>query len=66
MALRDRQTGWQSSGTPIRQDCIELSAKSEVVTICSGQFAGEEKLQGTAMILITTGDSRRWNRHSRR
>jgi len=46
--------------------CIEMSAKSEVVTICSWQFAGEERLQSTAMILITTGDSRRWDGHSRR
>lgn len=33
---------------------------------CSWQFAGEERLQSTAMILITTGDSRRWDGHSRR
>ena len=52
--------------TPIRQDCIEVSAKTEVVTSCSWQFAGEERLQSTAMILITTGDSRRWDGHSRR
>jgi hypothetical protein len=43
-----------------------MSAKSEVVTICSWQFAGEERLQSTAMILISTGDSRRWGGHSRR
>ena len=48
-----------SCGAPIRQDCIETSAKSEVVTVCSWQFAGEERLQSTAMILITTGDPRR-------
>jgi hypothetical protein len=29
-------------------------AKSEVVTVCSWQFTGEERLQSTAMILITT------------
>jgi hypothetical protein len=28
-------------GAPIRQDRIETSAKSEVVTICLRQFAGE-------------------------
>jgi hypothetical protein len=32
---------------------IDTSAKSEVVTVCSWQFAGEERLQSTAMILIT-------------
>ena len=42
-----------SSGAPIRQDCTETSAKSEVVTICSRQSAGAERLQSTAMILIT-------------
>src|SRR6266404_3616932 len=52
-----------SCGAPIRQDCIETSAKSEVVTVCSWQFAGEERLQSTAMILITTGEPRRCDRH---
>src|SRR5689334_13074153 len=42
-----------SCGAPIKQDCIEISAKSEVVTVCSWQFAGEDRLQSTAMILIT-------------
>ena len=32
---------------------METSAKSEVVTVCSWQFAGEDRLQSTAMILIT-------------
>lgn len=32
-----------------------MSAKSEVVTICSRQSVGEERLQSTAMTLITTG-----------
>jgi hypothetical protein len=32
--------------------CIETSAKSEVVTVSSWQFAGEERLESTAMILI--------------
>jgi hypothetical protein len=40
-------------GAPIRQDCIETPAKSEVVTICAWQLAGEERLQSTAMIAIT-------------
>ena len=48
-----------SCGAPIRQDCIETSAKSEVVTVCSWQFAGEERLQSPAMILITTAEPRR-------
>src|ERR1700679_1440518 len=48
-----------SCGAPIRQDCIETSAKSEVVTVCSWQFAGEERLQSTAMMLIMTGEPRR-------
>jgi hypothetical protein len=55
-----------SCGAPIRQDCIETSAKSEVVTICSRQFAGDERLQSTAMILITTGEPRRYGGHWRR
>ena len=32
---------------------IQFMAKSEVVTVCSWQFAGEDRLQSTAMILIT-------------
>jgi hypothetical protein len=48
-----------SCGAPMRQDCIETSAKSEVVTVSSWQFIGEERLQSTAMILITTGEPRR-------
>src|SRR6202030_423308 len=55
-----------SWGAPIRQDCIETSAKSEVVTVCSWQFAGEERLQSTAMILITTGGPRGYDEHCRR
>src|SRR6516165_8552687 len=54
-----------SCGTPIRQDCIETSAKSEVVTVCSQQFAGDKRLQSTAMISITAGAPRRdghWRR----
>jgi hypothetical protein len=51
-----------SCGAPIRQDCIETSAKSEVVTVCSG----EERLQSTAIILIMTRDPgschENWNR----
>jgi hypothetical protein len=31
-----------------------------VVTVCSWQFAGEERPQSTAMILITTGEPRRY------
>ena len=38
------------------QDCIEMSAKSDVVTVCSWQPAGDARLQSMAMILITTGD----------
>src|SRR6267142_578453 len=38
-----------SCGAPIRQDCIETTAKSEVVTVCPWQFAGEERLHSTAM-----------------
>jgi len=47
-----------------RQDCSETSAKSELVTVCSWQFVGEERLHSTAMILITTRDPRRcdWRR----
>src|SRR3954466_8523824 len=41
-----------SCGAPIRQDCIDTSAKSEVATICSWQFAGDARLHSTAMILI--------------
>ena len=52
-----------SCAAPIRQDCIEASAKSEVVTVCSWQFAGEERLQSTAMILIATGDPHRCDGH---
>jgi hypothetical protein len=37
-----------------------------VVTVCSWQFAGEERLQSTAMILITTGEPRRYDEHWRR
>src|SRR6516164_6105818 len=48
-----------SWGAPIRQDCMETSAKSEVVTVCSWQFAGEDKLQSTAMIAIMIGSPRR-------
>ncbi len=48
-----------SCGTPIRQDCIEMSANSEVVTVCSWQFVGEVRLHSTAMILITRGLRRR-------
>ena len=48
-----------SCGAPIRQDCTDMPAKSEVVTVCSWQFVGEERLHSTAMILITTGDPRR-------
>src|SRR5215471_12420339 len=44
-----------SCGAPIRQDVIEMSTKSEVVTVCSRQVVGEERLQSTAMILITAG-----------
>ena len=44
-----------SCGAPIKQDCIETPAKSELVMICSWQFTGEERLQSTAMTLITTG-----------
>jgi hypothetical protein len=51
----------QPCGAPIRQDRIETSAKSEVVTVCSWQFAGEERLQSKAMILITTGEPRRYD-----
>src|SRR6266478_2430863 len=55
-----------SCGAPIRQDCIETSAKSEVVTVCSWQFAGKERLQSTAMILITTGEPHRYDGYWRR
>jgi hypothetical protein len=36
-----------------------MSAKLEVVTVCSWQFAGEDKLQSTAMIAIMIGPHRR-------
>jgi hypothetical protein len=36
------------------------------VTVCSWQFAGEERLQSTAMIFITTGEPRRYDGHWRR
>ena len=36
----------------MRQDCIEMSAKSDVVTTCSLQSDGFAKLQSTAMIVI--------------
>jgi len=45
----------RNRGAP-RQDCIETPAKSEVGPIYSRQFAGNERLQSTATILITTGD----------
>src|SRR3954451_11432701 len=48
-----------SCGAPTKQDCIETSPKSEVVTVCSWQFAGEDKLQSTAMIAIMIGPPRR-------
>jgi hypothetical protein len=38
---------------------IETSAKSEVVTVCLWQFAGEDTLQSTAMIAIMIGPPRR-------
>jgi hypothetical protein len=44
----------------------QTSAKSEVVTVCSWQFAGEERLQSTAIILITITEPRRCDRHWRR
>jgi hypothetical protein len=44
----------------------QTSAKSEVVTVCSWQFAGEARLQSTAMTLITTGGSLRYNGQWRR
>jgi len=50
---------YRNASAPIWQDCIEMSAKSEVVTVCSWQFAGEDKLQSTAMIAIMIGPSRR-------
>jgi hypothetical protein len=65
MRRRDREHS-ASCGAPIMQDCIETSAKSEVVTVCSRQSAGEETLQSTAMILITTGEPRRYDGHWRR
>ena len=34
------------------QECTEVAARSELVTVCSQQFFGEERLQSTAMILI--------------
>ena len=42
-----------NGGASIKRACITTSAKSEVVTICSWQFVGEERLQSTAMTLIT-------------
>src|ERR1700761_6741997 len=48
---------------PIRQDCIETSAKSEVVTMTSRQLAGEERLQSTATILIMAEEHRRYDGH---
>jgi hypothetical protein len=48
-----------SCEAPIRQDCSETSEKSEVVTACSWQFAGEERLQSTAETLIMTKLRRR-------
>jgi hypothetical protein len=47
--------GFSVWGAPIKQDCIEMLAKSEVVTVYSWQFVGEERLQSTAMILNRTG-----------
>jgi hypothetical protein len=38
-----------------------MSAKSEVVTVCSRQSAGDERLQSTAMILIMAGEVRRFD-----
>ena len=55
-----------SCGAPTRQDCTERSAKSEVVTVCSWQLVGEERLQSTAMILITAGAPHRCDGHWRR
>src|SRR6516165_9053211 len=55
-----------SCGAPIRHDCIETSAKSDVVTVCSEQLAGEERLQSTAMILIMMGNSPRCDGHQGR
>src|ERR1700761_6759431 len=52
-----------SWGAPIRQDCIETSAKSEVVTMTSRQLAGEERLQSTATILIMAEEHRRYDGH---
>lgn len=38
-----------------RQDCIETSAKCDVMTVCSSQSAGNDTLQSTAMIAIMIG-----------
>lgn len=35
-------------------DCTDTSAKSDVVTVCSWQFVGEDRLQSMATIAITT------------
>jgi hypothetical protein len=35
------------------------------VMVCSWQFAGEERLQSTAMILITTGETLCYDRQAR-
>jgi hypothetical protein len=40
--------------------------QSQSNTVCSWQFAREERLQSAAMILITTGEPHRYDRHWRR
>ena len=42
-----------------------MSAKSEVVTVCSWQFAGKERLQSMAIILIKAEYPCRYDGHWR-
>jgi hypothetical protein len=51
---------------PIMEDRIKTSAKFEAMTDCSWQFAEEERLQSTAMTLITIGGTRGYGEHCRR
>jgi hypothetical protein len=48
------------------QDRIKTLAKFEAMTVCSWQFAEEERLQSAAMTLITTGGPRGNGEHCRR
>jgi hypothetical protein len=62
MLIHRRELGRGPSG----KDGIKTSAKFEAMTVCSWQFAEEERLQSTAMTLITTEGPCGHGEHCRR